>query len=380
MPVLCPSPTYGHCNINGNGSALFKRSVTPTQFPPSTLRDAKAGSAALVNVNIGPQADRPLLTDFFSDIQAWARKWTASSYEQESIGVESIRRLYNVGTASPEVLDRKEYREELVAGVVAYRVMMYTLSEEALVYCEHEMAGEIVRALGMGSCSTCSSEDDDEEEVEGKVDSLTMQKDAYTRIQSHPNYHTWREAKASELASITITKLTGLLLGTVDTSITTSDGDTDEDHHHHQHHHHHHSLHPTLPTTLTNLFIRGFRISLRLRTTTPLSHWHIAWIPPSAPFDIATMVNTAHHLHGNCIARTVERITGCPGNYRVRWGVAPVVVRVREGGDEEGEVVHKGSVCLEQVGNYVGVEREVRRAGSSSSLGSAGSGRSVRSW
>ncbi|KAH7128314.1 hypothetical protein B0J11DRAFT_504793 [Dendryphion nanum] len=315
-----PSPSIG-CPSNPVRTRNFKRSVTPVQLDTPVHATATGPD---------PQADRPLLIDFFSDIQTWAENWASPVYKCDGAGVVTAQTLFSDSASCMGVLDNKENRAQIIAGIVAYRITLYTLSEASLIHSCHSEANvsvkpllDVLNSLGAG-------------EVNKKESMLALQKELYTTIQTGERYYQWREAKSAELAEITVQKLEGLVIS-----------DTKQG--------------QALKQTLTQLFLRGFRIGFRMRME--VADWRFEWICPGATFDLGKMVNTARRLHGDSITATVNRIQLAPTNYSVRWSLSPVITKTTiSSGMQHLEMVHSAMVNLRQVKNYIGAEFEARRA------------------
>ncbi|KAF2194515.1 hypothetical protein K469DRAFT_744433 [Zopfia rhizophila CBS 207.26] len=318
-PSSKPTPGSGGFTRRRHG-----RTETPDQ------RSLAAMLGPQFTLGMLPQDDRGLLNDFFDAIKSWADYWTLKpatlppEVEVALVRLPTVKAfLRNTQNRQPIVADL-DLRSALVASIVSRDIAYYGMCDHFLYNSGHP---------GAGACDDLFSQYNNlaTGNVEEKQRLLSQQKTLYTTIKNETSHREWR----AEIAW----KRSGHLIGDLGPILESQ---------------------PALNrhNTLNDLFIKGYRVGFRMRMET--SKWQMAWPLDGDDFDFELMVNQSHDLCGDAL-RTLSRIQEYPGNFTVRFGKSPTIIKSDfSTGVEVRTVIHKAMVYLEEKQQFIGVERRRR--------------------
>lgn len=182
-----------------------KRSTTPT-FKSSR-------NSPNVQVVMGKQDDRGLLSDFFDEIKAWALEWVEKPAEIDREFLELrrtgvLRDIIVNMTDAPTLFDHLEtilsdeaLRKDLVAACVSYDIVYNTVCDTFLVNSKFPEAD-------VNSCRALINEYNSlgEEDILKKDEVLLAQKALYAAIKENPVHRELRKATAKQLAEDLVKK------------------------------------------------------------------------------------------------------------------------------------------------------------------------------
>jgi len=280
----------------------------------------QVGEDSDYTVETGPQDDRGLMFDFFSQIKTWAATYTVYAPLLSAMKVQSVimRPIFAavIGKhAQPMgLVMEKEGLVSLVAAAISRHLITHTMDEFALSRSRHPDSVNCEKSAFCWQLHAPS-------EIAAKQDVLLSQKEAYTTLNKAPGHAAWRQATALRHTNELLPDLADLLITNLSPNAIAERN-----------------------RILIKLYMKGFRVNFRLRMSA--TWFDFSWPAVGADFDPQKMVMENRCLYGS-IVRTMKAVMSSPTSHEVVFAVSPTITKqTYDKNLLETEVVHSAMVHI----------------------------------